>query len=94
MPHATKYFKFYLTKDSYDFSAPLKWTDLEDEPFCTINTVTLANGRYTMSCPLPAKTGRRILYVIWQRSDSQKLFIHAVILSCLERLPLNMDIGR
>ncbi len=74
VPHASKYFKFYLTKDSYDFTTPLKWSDLEDQPFCTINSVTLSNGRYTMSCPLPAKTGRRILYVIWQRSDSPEAF--------------------
>ncbi|HAU1385310.1 TPA: chitin-binding protein [Legionella pneumophila] len=74
-PHKTKYFKFYVTKDGYDFNTPLKWSDLETSPFCTITSVTLANGRYQMDCPLPAnRTGKRIFYVIWQREDSPETF--------------------
>ncbi|KTD76335.1 lytic polysaccharide monooxygenase [Legionella waltersii] len=74
-PHKTKYFKFYVTKDGYDFNTPLKWSDLETSPFCTITSVTLANGRYQMDCPLPAnRTGKRIFYVIWQRDDSPEAF--------------------
>ncbi|ANH11678.1 TPA: lytic polysaccharide monooxygenase [Legionella pneumophila] len=74
-PHKTKYFKFYVTKDGYDFNTPLKWSDLETSPFCTITSVTLANGRYQMDCPLPAnRTGKRIFYVIWQREDSPEAF--------------------
>ncbi len=74
-PHKTKYFKFYVTKDGYDFNTPLKWSDLEISPFCTITSVALANGRYQMDCPLPAnKTGKRIFYVIWQREDSPEAF--------------------
>ncbi|WP_454780542.1 lytic polysaccharide monooxygenase [Legionella sp. WA2022007384] len=74
-PHQTKYFKFYITKDSYNFNEPLKWSDLEASPFCTITNVTLANGRYKMDCPLPTNmTGKKIVYVIWQRSDSPEAF--------------------
>ncbi|STX50661.1 secreted cellulose-binding protein [Legionella busanensis] len=73
-PHRTKYFKFYLTKDNYVPSQPLRWGDL-DEAFCTITSVTLENGRYKMNCPIPAnKTGKHILYVIWQRADSPEAF--------------------
>lgn len=72
-PHTPKYFKFYLTNDAYNFNLPLKWSDL-DAPFCTITSVTLLNGKYKMTCPLPKKTGRRILYVIWQRTDSTEAF--------------------
>lgn len=75
VPHASKYFRFYLTKDSYDFSKPLKWDDL-DPPFCEfLNDPPLENGRYNFNCALPTnKSGRRILYMIWQRRDSAEAF--------------------
>ena len=74
-PHATKYFDFYVTKDGYDPTQPLRWSDLEAAPFCHITSVTLANGRYKMTCPLPqGKTGKHIIYNIWQRSDSTEAF--------------------
>ncbi|MEZ4731055.1 MAG: glycoside hydrolase family 9 protein [Caldilineaceae bacterium] len=74
-PHATKYFDFYVTKDGYDPTQPLQWSDLEDEPFCHITSVTLENGRYKMTCPLPqGKSGNHLIYNIWQRSDSTEAF--------------------
>ena len=74
-PHSTKYFDFYVTKDGYDPTQPLKWSDLEAAPFCQITSVTLADGRYRMSCPLPkGKTGKHIIYNIWQRDDSAEAF--------------------
>ncbi len=37
--------------------------------------MTLDNGYYNMSCPLPqGKTGKHLIYNIWQRSDSQEAF--------------------
>ncbi len=74
-PHATKYFDFYVTKDGYDPTQPLQWSDLEAQPFCHITSVTLADGHYQMSCPLPqGKSGRHLIYNIWQRSDSTEAF--------------------
>lgn len=73
-PHATKYFKFYITKPTYDFTQPLKWSDLESQPFCTITSVTVVNAHYKMTCPFPSGTGKRLIYVIWQRSDSPEAF--------------------
>lgn len=74
-PHSTDYFRFYVTKDDYDPLSPLKWSDLEDTPFCTIEEVTLENGRYKMDCPLPPdKSGRHVIYNIWQRDDSTEAF--------------------
>lgn len=74
-PHATKYFDFYVTKDGYDPTEPLNWSDLEEQPFCHITSVDLADGRYKMSCPLPqGKSGRHVIYNIWQRSDSTEAF--------------------
>lgn len=74
-PHSTKYFRFYVTKDGYNPLNPLKWSDLEDSPFCIINEVNLENGRYSMTCPFPqGKTGSHVIYSIWQRDDSPEAF--------------------
>ncbi len=74
-PHSTAYFEFYVTKDGYDPLQPLKWSDLENEPFCRITSVTLQNGRYKMTCPLPQnKSGKHVIYNIWQRDDSDEAF--------------------
>lgn len=74
-PHKTKYFKLYVTKDGYNPREPLEWSDLDDAPFCTMTSVQLENGRYRMRCPLPqGKSGRNLIYAIWQRADSQEAF--------------------
>lgn len=74
-PHSTEYFRFYVTEDGYNPLDPLKWADLEDTPFCTINDVVLENGRYRMNCPFPqGKSGKHVIYTIWQRDDSQEAF--------------------
>ncbi|MBL8179785.1 MAG: lytic polysaccharide monooxygenase [Bryobacterales bacterium] len=72
-PHATAYFRFYITRDGFDPTSPLTWTGLEAAPFCE-TVPTLQNGRYRMPCRLPKKTGRHIVYMIWQRSDSPEAF--------------------
>ncbi len=74
-PHSTDYFEFYVTKEDYDPLQPLKWSDLEDEPFCRNTDVALVNGRYHMTCPLPQnKSGKHVIYNIWQRDDSDEAF--------------------
>ncbi|WP_198399380.1 lytic polysaccharide monooxygenase [Caballeronia calidae] len=74
-PHVTRYFQIFMTSDGYDFNQPLKWSDLDSKPFCEVNSVALDNGRYKIQCKLPpGKTGRRILYTIWQRNDSAEAF--------------------
>jgi predicted carbohydrate-binding protein with CBM5 and CBM33 domain len=74
-PHATKYMEFYVTNDGYDPTKPLAWLDLEPQPFCTVTNPILENGRYNINCPLPNdKTGRHLIYHIWQRSDSPEAF--------------------
>ena len=78
-PHATRTFEFYITKNGYNPTQPLRWGDLEPAPFCTINNVTLQNGRYRLPCTLPrGKTGRHVIYNIWQRSDSTEAFYSCV----------------
>jgi len=74
-PHSTKYFDFYITKDVYNPTDPLKWSDLEATPFCSINEVELNNGNYFMNCPFPSnKSGKHLIYNIWQRHDSPEAF--------------------
>ncbi len=74
-PHSTRYFEFYVTKDGYNPTQPLRWSDLEATPFCRITSVTLEDGRYRMSCPLPqGKSGNHVIYNIWQREDSAEAF--------------------
>ena len=74
-PHATQSMEFYITNDGYDPTKPLAWNDLEAQPFCTITNVTLQNQRYHMTCPLPQnKSGKHVIYHIWQRSDSPEAF--------------------
>ena len=73
-PHSTDYFRFYITKDSYDPTQPLRWEDLE-APFCEITEVEQVNMRYHMTCPSPGnKTGKHIIYNIWQRDLSPEAF--------------------
>jgi predicted carbohydrate-binding protein with CBM5 and CBM33 domain len=69
-------FRLYITKDSYDPTKALSWDDLEDTPFSTWDeTVPNGNGEYFWDVKLPAnKTGRHIIYSVWQRSDSQETF--------------------
>ncbi|MEI7520752.1 MAG: lytic polysaccharide monooxygenase [Thermoleophilia bacterium] len=70
-PHATKYYRLYLAKASYDPSHPLTWADLEQVydsgaiPAAATNTFRVA---------LPARTGHQVLYTVWQRSDSLEAF--------------------
>ncbi|WP_426751267.1 lytic polysaccharide monooxygenase [Myxococcus sp. Y35] len=73
--HATRYFHFYVTREGYNPALPLKWSDLEANPFCSITHATAQNNRYRLSCPFPqGKTGSHVIYVIWQRSDSPEAF--------------------
>ncbi|WP_019631646.1 lytic polysaccharide monooxygenase auxiliary activity family 9 protein [Actinomadura atramentaria] len=68
-------FQFYVTKDGYDPRKPLAWSDLEGKPFLTVPSPALSNGFYNMSGRLPAgKSGRHLIYAIWQRTDSPEAF--------------------
>lgn len=72
-PHRGK-FELYVTKDGYDPSKPLKWSDLEAEPFATVVDPGMRNGDYVFAGTIPEKSGRHLIYSIWQRSDSPEAF--------------------
>lgn len=67
-------FELYITKDGYDPSKPLKWSDLEAQPFAKVTNPRLENGAYVFDGTVPAKSGRHLVYSIWQRSDSPEAF--------------------
>lgn len=67
-------FELYVTKDGYDPAEPLNWSDLEDKPFAKVTDPKLVNGAYVFDGIVPAKSGRHLIYSIWQRSDSPEAF--------------------
>ncbi|GCE50094.1 chitin-binding protein [Thermosporothrix hazakensis] len=68
-------FELYVTRDGYDPTQPLKWSDLEPLPFNTVTNPPIVDGAYQWQAQLPAnKSGRHIIYSIWQRSDSPEAF--------------------
>ncbi|MEV6650694.1 lytic polysaccharide monooxygenase [Streptomyces sp. NPDC051219] len=67
-------FELYITKDGYDPSRPLKWSDLEAKPFATVTDPKLQSGEYVFDGTVPEKSGRHLIYSIWQRSDSPEAF--------------------
>ncbi len=76
-PHATQDMIFYVTPEGFDPTQPLRWNELEE--FCRLGQVPLENipggGRgYRMKCPLPQRTGKHVIFHIWQRSDSPEAF--------------------
>ncbi|MGW7438169.1 lytic polysaccharide monooxygenase auxiliary activity family 9 protein [Streptomyces sp. NPDC054849] len=67
-------FELYVTKDGYDPTKPLKWSDLEPAPFAKATDPGMQNGDYVFSGTVPNKSGRHLIYSIWQRSDSPEAF--------------------
>ncbi|MET9605798.1 lytic polysaccharide monooxygenase [Streptomyces sp. NPDC006512] len=67
-------FELYVTKDGYDPTKPLKWSDLEPAPFAKVTDPGMQNGDYVFSGTVPKKTGRHLVYSVWQRSDSPEAF--------------------
>ncbi|WP_049721694.1 lytic polysaccharide monooxygenase [Gilvimarinus polysaccharolyticus] len=62
--HKTTYFRYYITREGHDFSHPLRWDDLElihDSGFADQEAVSTHNVN------LPYRTGRHVVYSIWQR---------------------------
>ncbi|MFD5793470.1 lytic polysaccharide monooxygenase [Streptomyces diastatochromogenes] len=68
-------FKVYVTRPGYDPAKPLAWGDLDlAHPVATATDPVPSGGFYTFSGTLPERTGKQLLYAIWQRSDSPEAF--------------------
>ncbi|UMP05585.1 lytic polysaccharide monooxygenase [Amycolatopsis sp. EV170708-02-1] len=75
------WFFLYVTKDGYDPSRPLRWDDLEEQPFLTVDhpqvsgNVGSVDGQYKWTGSFPAaKSGKHVVYSVWKRSDSTETF--------------------
>ncbi|HEV2783285.1 MAG TPA: lytic polysaccharide monooxygenase [Actinophytocola sp.] len=63
-PHSNSNFEFYITRSGWNPTMPLRWSDLVHiQTFTNQNPSTFTN--WTIN--IPARTGRHILYSIWQR---------------------------
>ncbi|MEE1835852.1 lytic polysaccharide monooxygenase [Streptomyces sp. SP17KL33] len=68
-------FKVYVTRSGYDPSRPLAWDDLDlANPVATATDPAASGGFYRFSGTLPQRSGRHLLYAVWQRSDSPEAF--------------------
>ncbi|MGW7512430.1 lytic polysaccharide monooxygenase [Streptomyces massasporeus] len=68
-------FKVYITKPGYNPAKPLAWKDLDlAKPVATSTDPAAAGGFYTFSGTLPQRSGKHLLYAVWQRSDSPEAF--------------------
>ncbi len=68
-------FTVYITKPGYDPAQPLAWDDLDlANPVATSTDPAAVDGFYTFSGALPERSGRQLLYAVWQRSDSPEAF--------------------
>jgi chitin-binding protein len=64
-------FKMYVTKDGYNPSQPLRWSDLVSTPFLTATDPPIQGDAYTMKGRLPSgRSGRQMIYTIWQNSST------------------------
>ncbi|MGW3818152.1 lytic polysaccharide monooxygenase auxiliary activity family 9 protein [Streptomyces sp. NPDC005046] len=68
-------FKVYITKAGYNPAQPLAWDDLDlAHPVATVTDPAASGGFYTFSGTLPKRSGKQLLYAVWQRSDSPEAF--------------------
>ncbi|MEU4928841.1 lytic polysaccharide monooxygenase [Streptomyces yokosukanensis] len=68
-------FNVYVTKPGYDPAEPLSWSELDlAHPVATATDPVASGGFYTFSGTLPQRSGKQLLYAIWQRSDSPEAF--------------------
>jgi predicted carbohydrate-binding protein with CBM5 and CBM33 domain len=63
-------FRVYLTDTGYDPDKKLAWSDLGSKPLLDVTDPPLRDGAYAMSVKLPQRTGRQILYIVWETSST------------------------
>jgi predicted carbohydrate-binding protein with CBM5 and CBM33 domain len=71
-PHANSNFEFYITREGWNPTMPLRWSDLVHiKTFNNQNPSTFTSW----TIPVPQRTGRHLIYSIWQRVvGSQEAF--------------------
>ncbi|MGW6462055.1 lytic polysaccharide monooxygenase auxiliary activity family 9 protein, partial [Streptomyces sp. NPDC055078] len=66
--------ELFITKVGYDPTKPLKWSDLEAQPFASVTNPPLENGSFVFDGNVPNRSGRHLVFSILQRSDSSEAF--------------------
>ncbi|MFI1290346.1 lytic polysaccharide monooxygenase [Streptomyces sp. NPDC020792] len=68
-------FKLYLTRQGYDPTKPLTWSDLPAQPFAEVKDPPLTGGAYRIGATPPAdRAGHHVLFTIWQNSSTQDTY--------------------
>ncbi len=79
----TEEFRYWITKPGFQYvvGQPLKWTDFEDQPFCTLKyddknpgasadvVADKANSQFNTYCNVPTRSGRHVVYGEWGRNQ-------------------------
>ncbi len=79
----TEEFRFWMTKPGFQYerNRPLGWNDFEDQAFCVENyddanpsanpdvTALKASTQFEVSCSVPVRQGRHIIYAEWGRNE-------------------------
>lgn len=72
-PHATYYFRWYITKQGWNQNQPLTWDSLELIAETGVNSGRVS--RHTANVNVPSdRSGYHVVYNVWQRSDSAEAF--------------------
>jgi predicted carbohydrate-binding protein with CBM5 and CBM33 domain len=69
IPHQGE-FRIFLTRPGYDPAKRLSWDDLGSKPLASFTDPPLTDGAYRMRVSLPERTGRQMLYVVWETSST------------------------
>lgn len=69
IPHQGS-FRVYLTGPGYSPDRKLTWADLGSAPLTQVTDPPLTDGAFRFSVRLPERTGRQILFVVWQTSST------------------------
>jgi predicted carbohydrate-binding protein with CBM5 and CBM33 domain len=68
IPHQGS-FRIFITRSGFDPLTKLTWDDLGD-PIADVKDPPLTGGAYRMRVTLPKRTGRHILYMVWETSST------------------------
>jgi chitin-binding protein len=69
IPHQGS-FRVYLSKQGYDPTKKLTWDDLGSRPLADVANPPLTDGAFVFSVKLPQRTGRQMLYIVWQTTST------------------------
>ena len=65
-PHDPSVHRAWITTEDWDPNMPLDWAHMEA---LSIGPVSLEDSAYRFNAILPHRTGKHVIYVIWQRLD-------------------------